>query len=189
LKISTLAIGFALISVFNAEAYFADENSPKSNRIMWGGGIRDPLGLGLEFQRKFVGNVSASGSIGFFPLDGFHGSAGVNYLWRDNERFRPFASTSLSYLGGIGPLPGKVLLNGEESKFEIDHGTFLHLFGGFQFRLWKGLGIQYHLGWRQVLTGGGYELISSTDPEVAKDALDSMTGSGIMFGARGFWEL
>jgi hypothetical protein len=94
----------------------------------------------------------------------------------------------MSYLGGFGPLPGKVLLNGEESKFKIEDGVFAHIAGGFQFRLWKGLGIQYQLGWRQTLIGGGYELISSTDPKIAKDALDSMTGSGIMFGARGFWE-
>jgi hypothetical protein len=189
LKKALLSACISFVFITSSDAYFSDENSPKANRILWGGGIRDPLGMGVEFQRNIVEGISASGALGFFFFDGFHGSIGANYLWRDTKRFRPIGSLALSYVGGLGPLPGKVLLNGEESEFKIEEGIFSHFAGGFQFRLWKGLGLQYQLGWRQAISGGGYELISSTDPKIAKDVLDGMTGSGIMFGARGFWEL
>lgn len=180
-----------LVVVGLAEAaYFSETNSIKSNRLLLGGGLRQS-GIGIAYQRKIHAHIHGEGSIGFFPVDGFQGSIGLCPIWREDKRFRPFLYTGLSYVGGFGPIEGKVSVNGSEpaeTEFETYSGIFGNISAGFQFRLWKGLGLQYNLGWRQTLAGGDYKIFSTTNLDTAKRFLDGLTGSGISLGGRAFME-
>lgn len=183
-----LPILLFVMGVSHSGAYFSDENTSKATRILVGGGNRDPITLGVEVQRKLGEAVYGSVGFGYYPWDGFHGAVGADYSWRDTKRFRPLVSTALSYVGGYVPFKRTVNVNGEDSELDFEKGIFAHLAGGFQFRLCQGVGVQYTLGWRQVLYGGRYELISSTRPKAAKKALDAMAGSGMLLGGKFFVE-
>jgi hypothetical protein len=171
--------------------YFSDENPSRFNRIFLGGGIRVPNGLGIGYQLKLGEKFNVDAGAGFDPLEGLKGSLGAGILWRDTKRFRPLIAAGISLTNGFGPTTANFNLNGKEAVGRVKSfpGTFVYASGGFQFRLWKGLGLQYALGWTQRILGQDYEVLSSTDAKVVTGVLDGLTGQGILFAVRTFWEV
>jgi hypothetical protein len=180
-----LAITLLLVSV----AFAQNMQNSNSSLISIGGGLRDPMGLGFEYQHTVREHISGVASLGFFPVDGFHAAFGACYRWRESDRIRPVVLTSISYNTGLRYSDGNMSLNGTRSAFITHGGLYLHLYGGVQIVLVKNIGLQYVLGWRQEFIGGGYRIISSSDPVNTANALDGVTGSGLTLGARVFWEL
>lgn len=178
-----------LIASRSFGSFLSEHPEIRHNRILIGGGIRS-TGIGLSYQRSLAGIWGGEGSIGFFPLEGIHGSLGGSAMWRQDRRFRPRVHFGLSWVSGMSPMTARLSVDGRsaETRFEAFSGFHAIVTGGFQFRLWKGLGLGYDLGFRQTLSGGGHRILSSTDEDVSRRALDAMTGNGTSFSARGFWE-
>lgn len=184
-----IAAIFGFLSAAHCD-YFMDENPSKSNRIILTGGIRSPNGLGIGYQRTIVGKFNMDAGVGVDFLEGFKASLGAGLLWRDTKRFRPLISAGFSLANGFGPMTLNFATNGEKASGRVKTfpGTFAYAFGGFQFRLWKGVGLQYALGWSQRISGEDYDVLSSSDSKVVTGVLDALTGQGVLFAGRTFLE-
>lgn len=107
-SIKQIFLGLMVCLTVSCAPYFSDMNAVKDSKILVGGGLRQE-GLGLTFERKIQGNIVADGSVGFFPVDGIHGSLGINSIWKQDNRFRPLLRVGTSYVGGAGPTKSKVV--------------------------------------------------------------------------------
>ena len=176
---------------FSNASYFDDENEISSNKLLIGGGIRQDVGVGITYMRLITKNIHGFGSIGFSPFDGFNLGIGSQLSWRNGQRFRPLFGFGVSYVGGIELKNSDnvtVTINGVETDYKTESGTFGFLYTGVQWRVWKSFGLQYCLGYRTAFSGGTYKINNSANEELSKEGLDSMTGPGLTFGGKMFWE-
>jgi hypothetical protein len=167
--------------------YFSDESSSPGNRLYLSGALRGaPSGLGFGYQRKIAEGWSVDGGIGSDALEGLNGSLGVMRLWGDTQRFRPMMAAGLSLSGGVRQTPGDPYTG--PGEVETYPGGFVYAYGGFQFRLFGGVGVQYTLGWRQRVYGDDAKVIPGTDTDLVRLGAEALTGTGLLFSGGLFLE-
>ncbi len=148
------------------------------NRIKFGGGYKNPTGLGLEYSLYNDRGLGGLVGVGIW-MDGIHAALGARKYFLNEKRFNPLAEVAAYYSTGTPWISGS--FNGEKGEFRFGSGAGLNLGAGVRWNIWRMLGLQWVLGYQAKLLEPDLEMKSLVGD--GKKSLEGIQASGIYLEA------